>query len=94
MEASGFPDDDDNNNEDHSQEDAAVAENQEAAEGGNPEEEKKDNELRGGAPEESKGPQMGTKAASEEKVFDQVIKVPPKTKLKGVRKAILEDLGV
>ena len=30
----------------------------------------------------------------EEKVFDHQVKIPPKTKLKGVRKAILEELGV
>ena len=30
----------------------------------------------------------------EEKAFDRVVKVMPKTKLKGIRKAILEELGV
>ena len=29
-----------------------------------------------------------------EKIFDKSVKVPPKTKLKGVRKAILEELGL
>ena len=37
---------------------------------------------------------MGAKAIPEDKPFDLVVRVPPKTKLKGVRKAILEDLGV
>ena len=30
----------------------------------------------------------------EEKIFDRVVKVQQKTKLKGIRKAILEELGV
>lgn len=30
----------------------------------------------------------------EEKIFDRVIKVTPKTKLKGLRKAVLEELGM
>lgn len=30
----------------------------------------------------------------EEKVYDRVIKVMPKVKLRGIRKAILEELGV
>jgi len=30
----------------------------------------------------------------EEKTFDRVVKVIPKTKLKGLRKAILEEVGV
>jgi len=35
-----------------------------------------------------------TKAENpEEKIFDRVVKVMPKTKLKGIRKAILEELG-
>jgi len=35
-----------------------------------------------------------TKAENpEEKIFDRIVKINPKTKLKGIRKAILEELG-
>lgn len=46
------------------------------------------------AEEEKKEPNKTAKAENpEEKIFDRVIKVKPKEKLKGIRRTILEELG-
>ena len=42
----------------------------------------------------SKKPPGQAHLDEEEKIFDRVIKVKPKTKLKGIRRQILEELGV
>merc|ERR1712060_454822 len=57
----------------------------------NPDEEQKEAPGGGDGGEETK---KAEGAGQEEKVFDKVIKVMPKIKLKGIRKAILEELGV
>ena len=49
------------------------------------------------APEESKEAKVASQARNEnpeEKIFDKMIKVPPKIKLKQIRNKIIEELGV
>ena len=61
----------------------------------NNEEEKKGDDNAVDEENKEDKPASPTKAESpEEKIFDRVIKIKPKEKLKGIRKAILEEMGV
>ena len=63
----------------------------------NPEEEKMELAETSAAPEEEAKLTEAAKTETmnpEEKIFDRVVKVQQKTKLKGIRRSILEELGV